>query len=53
MQGLRNLTGENNCFLNVALQSLWHLNSFRTHMSEHLQKFDLPVRCVSVQSTRA
>lgn len=28
-KGLINLTGENNCFLNVTIQALWHLDSFR------------------------
>ena len=28
-RGLRNLEGENNCFLNSALQTLWHLPKFR------------------------
>ena len=27
--GLRNLEGEYNCFLNVVVQSLWHLPAFR------------------------
>ncbi|KAL7232420.1 hypothetical protein ACSBR2_010442 [Camellia fascicularis] len=27
--GLRNDVGENNCFLNVIIQSLWHLRKFR------------------------
>ena len=29
-KGLDNRFGENNCFLNVVIQSLWHLDSFRT-----------------------
>ncbi len=29
MRGLRNTGGEYNCFLNVIIQSLWHLSSFR------------------------
>ncbi len=29
-KGLRNELGEQNCFLNVGIQSLWHLSSFRT-----------------------
>ena len=28
-KGFRNLLGENNCFINVVIQALWHLNSFR------------------------
>lgn len=28
-RGLRNLAGQNNCFLNSALQTLWHLPKFR------------------------
>lgn len=30
LKGLINPLGENNCFLNVVIQSLWHLDSFRT-----------------------
>lgn len=29
-KGLKNGLGENNCFLNVVIQSLWHLKAFRT-----------------------
>eukprot|EP01104_Vermistella_antarctica_P001461 TRINITY_DN1150_c0_g4_i1.p1 TRINITY_DN1150_c0_g4~~TRINITY_DN1150_c0_g4_i1.p1 ORF type:complete len:130 (+),score=21.17 TRINITY_DN1150_c0_g4_i1:158-547(+) len=29
-KGLDNEFGENNCFLNVVIQALWHLKSFRT-----------------------
>ena len=29
-KGLINLAGQNNCFLNVVIQALWHLRSFRT-----------------------
>ncbi|CAN0138517.1 unnamed protein product, partial [Heterosigma akashiwo] len=28
-KGLENKAGENNCFLNAAIQTLWHLDSFR------------------------
>ncbi|CAM9480544.1 unnamed protein product, partial [Ectocarpus fasciculatus] len=28
-KGLQNRAGENNCFLNVTVQALWHLDSFR------------------------
>lgn len=28
-RGLVNATGQNNCFLNVVVQSLWHLDTFR------------------------
>ena len=29
VRGLSNEVGRNNCFLNVIIQSLWHLRSFR------------------------
>lgn len=29
-KGLENFRGENNCFLNVVIQALWHLEPFRT-----------------------
>uniref|UniRef100_A0A7S2SPQ2 USP domain-containing protein n=1 Tax=Rhizochromulina marina TaxID=1034831 RepID=A0A7S2SPQ2_9STRA len=32
-KGLRNLTGQNNCFLNAAIQTLWHLPSFRERLA--------------------
>ena len=28
-KGLGNNAGENNCFLNVTIQALWHLGPFR------------------------
>ena len=28
-KGLDNAKGSNNCFLNVVIQSLWHMASFR------------------------
>jgi hypothetical protein len=28
-KGLENQIGDNNCFLNVVIQALWHLDSFR------------------------
>ncbi|CAM9448712.1 unnamed protein product [Discosporangium mesarthrocarpum] len=32
-RGLTNATGQNNCFLNVVVQSLWHLDAFRTQFA--------------------
>ena len=32
--GLRNATGEYNCFLNVIIQCLWHCHDFRTQVME-------------------
>lgn len=32
-RGLVNATGQNNCFLNVVVQSLWHLDTFRARFS--------------------
>jgi hypothetical protein len=34
-KGLQNFAGENNCFLNVGIQILWHLDAFRTHFFQH------------------
>jgi len=34
-KGLKNGLGENNCFLNVVIQSLWHLKAFRTRFMEY------------------
>lgn len=33
-KGLKNATGENNCFLNVTIQALWHLGPFRANMKQ-------------------
>ena len=33
-RGLRNLAGENNCFLNATIQALWHLGPFRYQMQK-------------------
>lgn len=37
-RGLRNGVGENNCFLNVTIQALWHLGPFRTHLLQLVDK---------------
>lgn len=39
-KGLQNGFGQNNCFLNVILQTLWHLDSFRVLITsnEHRHK---------------
>jgi len=34
-KGLLNFMGENNCFLNVVIQSLWHLEPFRAKFTSH------------------
>lgn len=33
-RGLQNLCGENNCFLNVCLQTLWHSKCFRSEVTK-------------------
>lgn len=37
LRGLENLMGENNCFLNVVIQSLWHLRAFSSAFVELTQ----------------
>lgn len=37
-KGFRNLAGENNCFLNVTIQALWHLGSFRSGLHSIIRK---------------
>jgi len=37
-KGLQNFIGENNCFLNVIIQALWHLDAFRLKFSSPLVK---------------
>ncbi|PRP86598.1 hypothetical protein PROFUN_05236 [Planoprotostelium fungivorum] len=34
-KGLTNKSGQNNCFLNVIIQSLWHLRTFRRSFFSH------------------
>jgi len=41
-KGLKNGIGDNNCFLNVVIQSLWHLNAFRTKFNNN-QKHSHPL----------
>ena len=36
-RGLQNF-GENNCFLNVTVQALWHLNPFRSELLRLISK---------------
>ncbi len=40
-KGLENRFGENNCFLNVVIQSLWHLKEFRRNF-KHQEKHNHP-----------
>lgn len=35
-RGLQNTAGENNCFLNVTIQALWHVGQFRVELSKCL-----------------
>ena len=39
-KGLSNYTGENNCFLNVTIQALWHLGPFRFEVQKLLSDMD-------------
>lgn len=40
-KGLRNLSGENNCFLNATIQALWHLGPFRYELQNLISKAKL------------
>ena len=40
-KGLRNLSGENNCFLNATIQALWHLGPFRYELQKLISKAKL------------
>ena len=35
IKGIENSKGSNNCFLNVILQSFWHIASFRENFKIH------------------
>ena len=37
-KGLRNLVGENNCFLNATIQALWHIGPFRHQLQTLIAK---------------
>lgn len=45
-KGLLNHAGENNCFLNVVIQSLWHLDAFRTKFTSHQKEHKHSETCV-------
>ena len=48
LKGLDNATGANNCFLNVILQSFWHLTSFRANfqINSYDHFHDTDVECL-------
>lgn len=56
-RGLKNETGENNCFLNVTIQALWHLGPFRAHLTSYIherqQQGTSKVKSKNVQSKGA
>jgi Ubiquitin carboxyl-terminal hydrolase len=35
-KGLTNFAGENNCFLNVTIQALWHVGPFRVELQRYI-----------------
>ena len=43
-KGLRNNAGENNCFLNVCIQALWHVEAFRTRITQNHHTHSPPGR---------
>lgn len=45
-KGLRNELGQNNCFLNVIIQSIWHLSSFRTLISSASHRHREGTACI-------
>eukprot|EP01119_Soliformovum_irregulare_P008684 TRINITY_DN21784_c0_g1_i1.p1 TRINITY_DN21784_c0_g1~~TRINITY_DN21784_c0_g1_i1.p1 ORF type:complete len:543 (-),score=119.88 TRINITY_DN21784_c0_g1_i1:8-1636(-) len=45
-KGLDNFRGENNCFINVVIQSLWHLDSFRKAFSSRPREHKHVEPCV-------
>ncbi|CAK9170031.1 unnamed protein product [Ilex paraguariensis] len=54
--GMRNCIGENNCFINATIQSLWHLRRFRDELlspSEHVHVGDPCVVCAVHQLFKA
>jgi len=50
-RGLANGVGENNCFLNVTVQALWHLGPFRTELKRLIDSNTSSVRRM-MRSTR-
>jgi uncharacterized UBP type Zn finger protein len=51
-KGLQN-KGENNCYLNVVIQSLWHLASFRNNFVRHTKQHLHSNREVTLRRTRS
>lgn len=45
-KGLSNRAGENNCFLNVTIQSLWHLEPFRNAFESTVTRHAPDCNCV-------
>jgi uncharacterized UBP type Zn finger protein len=45
-KGLLNYLGENNCFLNVVIQSLWHLEAFRQKFTSEKELHKHQEHCV-------
>ena len=45
-KGLSNRAGENNCFLNVTIQSLWHLKPFRDYFESQTVSHKPDCHCV-------
>jgi len=45
-KGLVNRKGENTCFLNVVIQSLWHLKTFRAHIQDVTYDHQCTERCL-------
>ena len=39
-RGLTNQIGENNCFLNVTIQALWHLRPFRVELQKFITRIE-------------
>ncbi len=45
-RGLQNMAGENNCFLNVTVQALWHLDTFRDAIRREEATSDVNELCL-------
>ena len=49
-KGLRNLVGENNCFLNATIQALWHIGPFRHQLQMLIAKKNSEKEVSNVES---
>ena len=48
-RGIENLSGDNNCFVNVVIQALWHVDAFRLQMLQMIPESQTEYSHKSIQ----